>query len=141
MTNQNDLYKTNAINKDGVNGYAYVDREDGLSVVVSSPLNNRPGTNPEELLGLSLSTCFNSTIKAILKEKNLKNQSRVNVPVALRNEPEEVGYYFNVEVLAAIEGLSMEKAEEIVELARHRCPVFKLIQASQTVHLMTVPFE
>lgn len=78
------LYETIAVNKDGVNGETYINKEDGLSVKVSSPLNNQIGTNPEELLGLSLSTCFNSTIKAILKEKKLVNKSRVEVKVQLK---------------------------------------------------------
>lgn len=134
------LYETKAINKSGVNGYAYVDREDGLRVVLSSPLSDAPGTNPEELLGLSLSTCFNSTIKAIFKEKKLTNQSRVEVPVQLKKEADGSGYFFEVEVHAAIEGLSQKEAEKIVELASNRCPVYKLVKASATVTLKVVSY-
>lgn len=118
MTEKKDfLYETRAINEDGVDGYAYVGRKDGLRVVVSSPLNELPGTNPEELLGLSLSTCFNSTVHALLKEDGLTNRSKVEVPVRLKKEPEAPGYFFEVTVQAAIEGLAIREAKEIIEQA------------------------
>lgn len=139
-SNEKFLYETSAINKDGVNGASYIDRKDGLKVTVSSPLNDSPGTNPEELLGLSLSTCFNATIHAMLKDQNLTNQSKVEVPVQLKKEPNEPGYYFEVEVRASIEDLPIEQAADIIELSSTRCPVFKLVQGSHTVSLKTVPY-
>ena len=114
------LYETIAVNKDGVNGETYINKEDGLSVKVSSPLNNQIGTNPEELLGLSLSTCFNSTIKAILKEKKLVNKSRVEVKVQLKKELESMGFLFEVLILAAIDDLEPEVIENIVHAASLR---------------------
>lgn len=135
------LYETRGVNEDGVNGTSYVDRKDGLSVVVSSPLSESPGTNPEELLGLSLSTCFNSTIQAILKDKGKTNQSKVEVPVQMKEETKEKGYYFDVQVEAAVEGVSLEEAEEIIGGAKNRCPVYKLLTGSHTVHLKTVPYQ
>ena len=127
------LYETIAVNKDGVNGETYINKEDGLRVKVSSPLNNQIGTNPEELLGLSLSTCFNSTMKAILKEKKLVNKSRVEVKVQLKKELEGMGFLFDVLILAAIDDLEPEVIEDIVHAASLRCPVYKLIKESDTV--------
>lgn len=134
------LYETTAVNRDGVNGTAYIDEEDGMRVDVSSPLNEQPGTNPEELLGLSLSTCFNSTIKSILKERKLTNASRVEVTVQLKREADDSDYFFEVMVHVAIEGLEAEDADEIVIAASHRCPVYKLISQSNTVSLKTIEF-
>lgn len=134
------LYKSTAVNTDGVNGNAYIDQENGLSVEISSPLNKQPGTNPEELLGLSLSTCFNSTVKAILKERNIIFDSRVEVPVLLKREANDSGYFFEVAIHIAIENLELEEVKEIVTVASHRCPVYKLISQSQTVSLKTIEF-
>ena len=134
------LYETIAVNKDGVNGETYINKEDGLSVKVSSPLNNQIGTNPEELLGLSLSTCFNSTIKAILKEKKLVNKSRVEVKVQLKKELEGMGFLFNVLILAAIDDLNPEVIEDIVHAASLRCPVYKLIKESDTVSVHIIDY-
>lgn len=129
------LYETISINKDGVNGESYINKEDGLSVTVSSPLNNQVGTNPEELLGLSLSTCFNSTIKVILKEKKFVNKSRVEVKIQLKKELDDLGFFFDVLILAAIDGLDPEVIEDIVHAASLRCPVYKLIKESDSVSL------
>lgn len=134
------LYETIAVNKDGVNGETYINKEDGLSVKVSSPLNNQIGTNPEELLGLSLSSCFNSTIKAILKEKNLVNKSRVEVKVQLKKELEGMGFLFDVLILAAIDDLNPEVIEDIVHAASLRCPVYKLIKESDTVSVHIIDY-
>lgn len=134
------LYETIAVNKDGVNGETYINKEDGLSVKVSSPLNNQIGTNPEELLGLSLSTCFNSTIKAILKEKKLVNKSRVEVKVQLKKELEGTGFIFDVLILAAIDDLNPEVIEDIVHAASLRCPVYKLIKESDTVSVHIIDY-
>ena len=134
------LYETIAVNKDGVNGETYINKEDGLSVKVSSPLNNQIGTNPEELLGLSLSTCFNSTIKAILKEKKLVNKSRVEVKVQLKKELEGTGFLFDILILAAIDDLEPEVIEDIVHAASLRCPVYKLIKESDTVSVHIIDY-
>ena len=134
------LYETIAVNKDGINGETYINKEDGLSVKVSSPLNNQIGTNPEELLGLSLSTCFNSTIKAILKEKKLVNKSRVEVKVQLKKELEGMGFLFDVLILAAIDDLNPEVIEDIVHAASLRCPVYKLIKESDTVSVHIIDY-
>ena len=134
------LYETIAVNKDGVNGETYINKEDGLSVKVSSPLNNQIGTNPEELLGLSLSTCFNSTIKAILKEKKLVNKSRVEVKVQLKKELEGMGFLFDVLILAAIYDLEPEVIENIVHAASLRCPVYKLIKESKSVAVKIIDY-
>ena len=134
------LYETIAVNKDGVNGETYINKEDGLSVNVSSPLNKQIGTNPEELLGLSLSTCFNSTIKAILKEKKLVNKSRVEVKVQLKKELEGMGFLFDVLILAAIDDLNPEVIEDIVHAASLRCPVYKLIKESDTVSVHIIDY-
>lgn len=134
------LYEATAINTDGVNGHAYINQEGGLNVEVSSPLNKRPGTNPEELLGLSLSTCFNSTIKAILKEEKLANNSRVEVPVQLKREADDSGYFFEVAIHVAIENLEPELANDVMIAASLRCPVYKLISQSETITLKIVEY-
>ncbi|GEL37958.1 hypothetical protein FC12_GL001291 [Lacticaseibacillus paracasei subsp. tolerans DSM 20258] len=45
------LYTRTAINDEGLEGHAYI--PGGLKVQTSSPMNDHPGTNPEQLLGLS----------------------------------------------------------------------------------------
>ncbi len=52
------LYHTEVINDAGLNGHARVTLGGDLDVLTSSPLQDDPGTNPEQLLGLALATCL-----------------------------------------------------------------------------------
>lgn len=135
------LFKTTVVNTDGVDGTAYVDREDGLRVVTSSPLNEQPGTNPEELLGLALTTCLNATIQSLLKARGKEHKSKVTSDISLHREADGIGYYFDVQLFAAIEGLSDEEATQIVDQAEKRCPVAKLTEGAKTLSVSTVPYK
>lgn len=135
------LFEATVHNEDGVEGTAYVEGDNRLSVTVSSPTNNKPGTNPEELFGLALTTCLNATIESLLKARGLDNKSKVTAKIQLRREDSGVGYYFQVYISAAIEGLELERADEIVQSADKRCPVAKLTQNASTIELKTVPYE
>ena len=74
------LYTATAINDEGLEGHAYI--PGGLKVQTSSPMNDHPGTNPEQLLGLSLSTCLEATLEAVEKEHGLPHTGAVRVKVA-----------------------------------------------------------
>lgn len=135
------LFEATVHNHDGVDGTAYVEGNDRLSVTVSSPMNDKPGTNPEELFGLALTTCLNATIESLLKARGLDNKSKVTAKIQLRREDNGVGYYFQVYIFAAIEGMELARADEIVQSADKRCPVAKLTQNASTIELKTVPYE
>lgn len=132
------LYETTAVNQDGMNGKSYL--KDGETYTVSSPLSKAEGTNPEELVGLAMSTCFNSTIKAILKEERIESASKVETTVKLHRETEEPGYYFTVDVYLGIEGMNEEKTARYVEKTKKRCPVAKLMSVSSTVRFYPTIF-
>ncbi|EXJ22543.1 Organic hydroperoxide resistance protein [Alkalibacterium sp. AK22] len=134
------LFEAVIHNADGVDGTAYVEGDGKLSVTVSSPTSEEPGTNPEELFGLALTTCLNATIQSLLKARRLDNRSKVTTKVKLKREASGVGYFFQVDILAMIEGLPLDQAEAIVRSADRRCPVAKLTQNAQTITLTTVPY-
>lgn len=136
MAHPESLFHAEVVNDKGLEGESYV-KNGGLSVTISDPLSDEPGTNPEELLGLSLSTCLNSTIQALLNGRGLDNTSRVEVQVDFVKE-KKGGYFFDVLVLAHIDNMPLEKAERIVASAEKRCPVAKLLSGSETVTVKTV---
>ncbi|WP_211251476.1 OsmC family protein [Carnobacterium inhibens] len=137
MKNQKSLFHAEMVNETGVNGEAFV-KNGGLNVKLSSPLNKEEGTNPEELLGLSFSTCLNATIQSLLKARGKENTSRVEVHVDFMREPNGIGYFFNVEAVAKIDGLPFEESKKIIEEAENRCPVSKLLAGSKTVSVNAV---
>ncbi|MFC6181142.1 OsmC family protein [Lactiplantibacillus daowaiensis] len=127
------LYTTQAINEDGIEGIAYV--PDGLKVTVSSPLKSVPGTNPEQLIGLALSTCLNATLEAIEGEHQMPHQSTVTTTVRLTRD--RFGYQFLVDALVTIPEVDAATAEHWLAIAETRCPVAKLLGGSVnvTIHL------
>ncbi len=141
MTGLTDyLYKTTVHNTDGLDGVAYVEGDRGLAVVTSNPLKDTPGTNPEELFGLSITTCLNATIQSLLRGRGYTYKSRVSADVEMRRESKEVGYYFQVTITASIEELDLSEAERLIDAAEKRCPVAKLTKGSSTVTVQTVPY-
>lgn len=132
------LYETSAINQDGVKGETFI--KNGKSYPVSSPVSSEPGTNPEELLALAMSTCFNATVKALLKEQRKTVESRTETIVQLYREQETVGYYFDVKVLLGVESYDLNQTQEVLEAAIKRCPVSKLVSNSTTVNFQAIKF-
>lgn len=119
-------YETEAINNDGVNGVAYI--PNGLAVAVSHPLEDKPGTNPEQLLGLSLSTCMSATLEAIEKENGLPHLAEVRVHVSMVKSTD--GLDFLVTALIHIPHISHSQAVDFAHQAERRCPVSKLLSNS-----------
>ncbi|GAJ26587.1 OsmC/Ohr family protein [Liquorilactobacillus sucicola DSM 21376 = JCM 15457] len=126
MAEEGMLYETEAVNKDGLNGYTYV--ENALKLKISNPRSKAPGTNPEQLLGLSLSTCMNATIQAIERERGLRHTSEVRVKVTMVKKT--TGLEFLVKARVHIPSVDLETAERFVKLAEKRCPVSKLLSGS-----------
>ncbi|WP_035053249.1 OsmC family protein [Carnobacterium pleistocenium] len=137
MKEQASLFHAEMVNESGVNGQSFV-KNGGLKVKVSSPLNSNEGTNPEELIGLSLSTCLNATIQSLLKARGKENTSRVEAHVDFMRESNGIGYFFNVNAFAKIDGLPFEESKKIIEEAELRCPVSKLLAGSKTVSVKAV---
>lgn len=125
------LYRTQAVNQDGLQGRAYV--PDGLSVEIASPLSKTVGTNPEQLLGLALSTCLNATLEAIEKEHDFPHQSQVVTTVEMARD--RFGYQFRLDAQVTIPEVDTTTAERWLALAEQRCPVAKLIGASANVRI------
>ncbi|MFJ1627339.1 OsmC family protein [Marinilactibacillus psychrotolerans] len=135
------LFETKIVNKNGVDGVAYVNTSEGLRVVTSSPLSDAPGTNPEELFGLAMTTCLNATIQSLLKARGFANESRVESTIQLKRESSGVGFFFDVKLFASIKDFDFKEAEQIVASAEKRCPVSKLTQGAETLEIHTVPYS
>ncbi|EHL95704.1 peroxiredoxin, Ohr subfamily [Lentilactobacillus parafarraginis F0439] len=134
-TRWNDpLYTTTGINSEGLEGHAYV--PNGLNVKTSNPLNSHPGTNPEQLLSLSLSTCLEATLEAIEREHHLPHTSEVRVHVAFIGS--RASYQFLVHAQIKVAGVDFATAQAMTAEAEHRCPVSKLLANSGNYTVETV---
>lgn len=139
--NNDVLFEATAVNENGIDDIVYIDRQDGMRLIVSNPLEDTPGTNPEELFGLAQSTCLNSTIQALLRENETDVGYRSKVKTKVTFKKERLGYYFDVTVYAGIENISKKEADRYIHAAERRCPVSKLVSGSDTVTLNIVNYE
>ncbi|EHS87328.1 Organic hydroperoxide resistance protein [Limosilactobacillus gastricus PS3] len=115
------IYQTTVENDMGILGETKGD----LVLRTSSPLSEMPGTNPEQLVGLAYATCLNATIEAEEARRDLVHNSQVRVQVDLGKDVE--GYQFKLLVLVRIPEVNRTVAEEILEIAKRRCPMEKLL--------------
>ena len=130
------LYNTTVINEDGVNGHVYVADPNGLDVEISDPRNDLPGANPEQFVGLALSTCLNATVEAIEKKNHVPHTSQVRVHVTMVKGSQGLEFLVHAKVL--IPGVDFATAQAFTAVAEKRCPVSKLLSASPNVKIETV---
>lgn len=130
------LYHTLVENKDGIQGTTRVLAGGSLSIPVSNPVHNTPGSNPEQLIGMALATCLNATIEAEEKRRGLKHQSEVRVGVDLKFD--DPGFQFILDAQVKISEVSLATAQEILAKAEQRCPVAKLLTGSSNVTVRLV---
>ena len=115
------IYQTTVENDMGILGETKGD----LVLRTSSPLSETPGTNPEQLVRLAYATCLNATIEAEEARRGLVHNSQVRVQVDLAKDVE--GYQFKLLVLVRIPEVNRTVAEEMLEIAKRRCPMEKLL--------------
>ena len=86
------------------------------------------GTNPEELVGAALSSCYSMFLTALLGKadyapKSVKTQAHVTL------ETQETGpaiTNISLEVEADVDGVQDSEFQELVEKAKQNCPISKL---------------
>ena len=132
------LYQTRVSNQDGISGQLHF--SDNQVLMTKHPLEDGPGYNPEQLIASAWATCLNATIQALLEARGLQHESKVEIEVTLCREKEEPGYYFQVDAQAAIDQLSLEDAEVIINQAHLRCPVSQLLAGAKTFTFKTVAY-
>ena len=130
------LYHTEIENIDGINGSIHTLSGGEFNQLISSPLNDRRGTNPEQLLGGALVTCLNATIEAEEKRRGLPHQSIVRASVDMGRDVQ--GFQFWIEVQVKIPQVTAKEAQEILAICEQRCPVAKIVAASPNVEVKLV---
>lgn len=131
------LYEVIVENLLGVDGT--VTSTSGNQFTVSSPLNDKPGSNPEELLGASWATCLNATIQSLLLARGYQDvASRVRVRITL--EKDNPGFYFTLKALVAIDLSDQKIIKQLTQSAHKRCPVSKIIGQYEHISVENEPF-
>lgn len=92
---------------------------------------NRPGTNPEELIAAAHASCFSMALSAQFEELHLVADSiRTQATVSLGKTGESYSIMeVRLSVSATVPGIDQRSFETAINRARLNCPVSKLISA------------
>jgi lipoyl-dependent peroxiredoxin len=92
-----------------------------------SIFREEPGTNPMEILGLSLAMCFTGALAATLMQARL-TPGRINTESQVRTQPDPVGKGYTVAEIhlttqAEVPGIDHAALAKYAETAKAICPV------------------
>lgn len=96
---------------------------------------DKPGTNPEELIGAAHAACFTMAMSLGLGEEGLTATS-LKTTAAISLEKEDGGFRISKSALsltAEIPGIDEAKFREIAEKTKVGCPVSKLLDCEITL--------
>lgn len=136
MKVENSLYHTFVQNHNGLKGTTVVEGNEGWSLGVSSSLIKAPGTNPEQLLGFAIATCFNGTLRLIQRREHTAEDSQLRVRVDIVKDA--VGYKFIIDAQVRMPKHSSTDAERLVSTALAECPVAKIVKQDVDVNFRVV---
>lgn len=118
-------YTTIAENQTGVNGTVHIIEPESAVWTISSPLSPDSGTNPEQLLAMSVATCLNASLHYVMLQQGYEPVSTVRVQVELVDDV--VGYRFETTAFVWISGMVRSEQERLIELAEAQCPMAKVM--------------
>ncbi|MDL2237093.1 organic hydroperoxide resistance protein [Christensenellaceae bacterium OttesenSCG-928-K19] len=130
------LYSTTMINTGGRAGEVHAP-DASLSLKIAPPGGGGDATNPEQLFAAGYAACFNSALSLVLQREKIKAESQVTAIVSLY-EKEAFDYIVGVELEGHVEGVEMDKAQELMEKAHQVCPYSKATRGNIEVTLKVV---
>ncbi|MFD2739409.1 OsmC family protein [Sulfitobacter aestuarii] len=96
---------------------------------------DKPGTNPEELIGAAHASCFSMALSMILEGENLV-ADKVETKATVHLEQKDSGFHIpkvHLDVTASIPDASAEQFEKAAKTAKENCPISKLLTAEITM--------
>ena len=100
-------------------------------------IDQRKGTNPEQLFAGAYAACFETSILAIAESLNIKiEKSSVTAYVSLYKG--KVGFFLGAELEVSLPGLGETVAKDLIERAHAVCPYSKAVANNITVNIRLV---
>lgn len=94
---------------------------------------DKPGTNPEELLGAAHAGCFSMALSLILGEENL-TADKIETTANVHLDKDGDGFSItkvHLDLTAKIPGVDEAKFKELAGKAKAGCPVSKLFKGAE----------
>lgn len=118
------MYSTTIINTGGRSGESYSADKSFHVNIVPPGTKNEDATNPEQLFAAGYSACFNSALDYVKKNAGVTGASKIEATVSLYNlsQTDLPDVKLGVEIAGHIEGISLEKSQELLEQTHEVCP-------------------
>ncbi len=119
------LYSTTVTTTGGRNGH--VKSDNGvLDLQIRMPKalggQNDDFTNPEQLFAAGYAACFDSALNLVAQKSSIKlDSTEITATVGIHANATG-GFELSVDLLADIQGVDREVAQELLEKAHHVCP-------------------
>lgn len=96
---------------------------------------DKPGTNPEELIGAAHASCFSMALSMILEGHDLVADS-IETKATVFLEEKDGGFHvpkIHLDVKCVIPNATQQQFEEATKTAKENCPISKLMNAEITM--------
>lgn len=127
------LYTARATTVGGRNGHTETD-DKNISLDLSTPGGNKPGSNPEQLFACGYSACFGGAVEFVAKQQK-KEIGAVNVEAEVTLHKDDSGFSISAVLNVSLPTLSQPEAEELVKAAHTVCPYSKATRGNIDVTL------
>jgi lipoyl-dependent peroxiredoxin len=97
---------------------------------------NENATNPEQLFAAGYAACFDSALNLVARQSRKRIESRVTAEVSIGKDIDG-GFKLGVVLYVEVNGVSLEEAKQLVELAHGVCPYSKATRGNIDVNLKT----
>ncbi|MCR9110407.1 OsmC family protein [Marivita sp. XM-24bin2] len=94
---------------------------------------DKPGTNPEELIGAAHAGCFSMAFSMILGEYDVVAED-INTKASVGLEEKDGGFAIttiHLDMTAKIPGISEEDFQKAAQTAKENCPLSKVLAAAE----------
>ena len=98
---------------------------------------DKPGTNPEELIGAAHASCFSMALSMVLGQSDLTPDA-IDTVCTVTLEEVAGGYAVtksHLDVTLSVPGAEPDALREAAEAAKANCPISKLLTADVTMEL------
>ena len=117
------LYTAHAITVGGRAGHTETDTKT-ISLDLSTPGGNKPGSNPEELFAAGYSACFGSAVELIAKTQK-KEIGAANVKADVSLQKDDSGFSISVVLNVSLPTLSQAEAGRSGKSGAPDMPLFE----------------
>ncbi len=109
-----------------------------LDLKLSQPGSARIGTNPEQLLAVGWSACFEGAIGAAARQRNIALPAAITIEAEVDLNAGESGYFLSARLKVNVPGLERAVAQALVDAARRTCPYTKAMRGSVDIKIQVV---